>query len=59
VQFVIRKYENNVLMFRLKNVFQGGMVFKFGLIHRLTCYLVPKYYLISGEQSSSIGNRVF
>jgi len=34
------------------------MGFKFGMVHRLICNLVPKNYMISGEESSSIRNRV-
>jgi len=52
------KIAENVLMVPLKNVFQGCMGFKFGLVQRLTCYLVPKNYMIPVEQSSSIKNRV-
>jgi len=53
-----KKIAENVLMFPLKNLFQGGMGFKFGLVHRLNCYLVHENYLIPGEQSSSIKNHV-
>jgi hypothetical protein len=31
------KIAENVLMVMLKNLFQGGMGFKFGLVHRLPC----------------------
>jgi len=35
------KIAENVLMVPLQNVFQWCMGFKFGLVQRLTCYLVP------------------